>query len=66
MSAGVTRGAIEEPGREFLGRHRRATFWMLVGGLAGGAGYKALNTADSMIGHRNPRYEDFGWAAARG
>jgi adenosylcobinamide-phosphate synthase len=36
-----------------------------LGGLAGGAVYKAINTADSMIGHRTPRHEAFGWAAAR-
>ncbi len=40
-------------------------FWMAVGGLAGGAAYKAANTADSMIGHRTPKHEAFGWAAAR-
>lgn len=63
--AGVTRGAIESLAENFSDGIVAPTFWMLVGGLAGGAGYKALNTADSMIGHRNPRYEDFGWAAAR-
>ncbi|TIQ81220.1 MAG: cobalamin biosynthesis protein, partial [Mesorhizobium sp.] len=36
-----------------------------VGGLAGGVAYKAANTADSMIGHRTPRHEAFGRAAAR-
>ncbi len=36
-----------------------------MGGLPGGALYKAINTADSMIGHRTPRHEAFGWAAAR-
>ena len=35
-----------------------------LGGLVGGALYKAANTADSMIGHRTPRHEAFGWAAA--
>ncbi|WP_292435378.1 cobalamin biosynthesis protein, partial [Mesorhizobium sp.] len=39
--------------------------WTGVGGLAGGAAYKAANTADSMIGHRTPKYEAFGRAAAR-
>ena len=34
-------------------------------GLPGIAVYKAINTADSMIGHKSPRYIDFGWAAAR-
>jgi len=36
-----------------------------VAGLPGAALYKAINTADSMIGHRTARYADFGWAAAR-
>ena len=39
--------------------------WLTVAGLAGGAVYKAINTADSMIGHRTPRHEAFGTAAAR-
>jgi len=37
----------------------------VLGGLVGGALYKAVNTADSMIGHRDDRYAAFGWAAAR-
>ena len=40
-------------------------FWGALFGLPGIAGYKAINTLDSMIGYRNARYEDFGWAAAR-
>lgn len=40
-------------------------FWGLVLGLPGIAAYKAINTMDSMIGHRNERYEAFGKAAAR-
>jgi len=40
-------------------------FWLAVGGLAGGVAYKAINTADSMIGHRTPRHSDFGFAAAK-
>ncbi len=63
--AGVTRGAIESLAENFSDGIVAPTFWMLVGGLAGGASYKALNTADSMIGHRTPRHEAFGWAAAR-
>ena len=38
---------------------------MALAGLPGGAAYKAINTADSMIGHRTPRHEAFGFAAAR-
>ncbi|MBU2958733.1 adenosylcobinamide-phosphate synthase CbiB [Paracoccus sp. 1_MG-2023] len=40
-------------------------FWAAVAGLPGIAAYKAINTLDSMIGHRTPRHEAFGWAAAR-
>ena len=40
-------------------------FWFLVGGLPLMMLYKITNTADSMIGHRTPRHEAFGWAAAR-
>jgi adenosylcobinamide-phosphate synthase len=41
------------------------TFWIAVGGVTGGVLYKLINTADSMIGHRTPRHEAFGWASAR-
>ncbi|MCG6120524.1 MAG: adenosylcobinamide-phosphate synthase CbiB [Blastomonas sp.] len=40
-------------------------FWFLVAGLPGLLLCKAVNTADSMIGHRDARYLHFGWAAAR-
>ncbi|TMV59663.1 cobalamin biosynthesis protein, partial [Thioclava sp. BHET1] len=39
-------------------------FWGALFGLPGIAGYKAINTLDSMIGHRSPRHEAFGWASA--
>jgi adenosylcobinamide-phosphate synthase len=39
--------------------------WLAIAGLPGAALYKAINTADSIIGHRTRRYEAFGWAAAR-
>ncbi|MEM8853900.1 MAG: adenosylcobinamide-phosphate synthase CbiB [Pseudomonadota bacterium] len=40
-------------------------FWFAVGGLGGLVAYKVVNTADSMIGHRTPRHEAFGFAAAK-
>ncbi|WP_163362765.1 cobalamin biosynthesis protein, partial [Klebsiella aerogenes] len=40
-------------------------FWMTVAGLPGALAYKAVNTADSMIGHKTERHLAFGWASAR-
>lgn len=40
-------------------------FYLALGGPALAMAYKAVNTLDSMIGHRNERYRNFGWAAAR-
>jgi adenosylcobinamide-phosphate synthase len=40
-------------------------FWLTVAGLPGALAYKAVNTADSMIGHKSERHLAFGWAAAR-
>ncbi|MDX8524000.1 adenosylcobinamide-phosphate synthase CbiB [Mesorhizobium sp. MSK_1335] len=63
--AGVARAAIESLAENFSDGIVAPAFWTGIGGLAGGAAYKAANTADSMIGHRTPQYEAFGRAAAR-
>jgi adenosylcobinamide-phosphate synthase len=63
--AGVARAAIESLAENFSDGVVAPVFWMLLGGLPGAAIYKAINTADSMIGHRTERHQDFGWAAAR-
>jgi adenosylcobinamide-phosphate synthase len=64
-AAGVARAAIESLAENFSDGVVAPAFWLAATGLAGGAAYKAINTADSMIGHRTPRHEAFGWAAAR-
>ncbi|MCJ8141953.1 adenosylcobinamide-phosphate synthase CbiB [Ancylobacter sp. A5.8] len=63
--AGVARAAIESLAENFSDGIVAPALWMAVGGLGGAAAYKAVNTADSMIGHRNRRYLEFGWASAR-
>lgn len=63
--AAVGRAAIESLAENFSDGVVAPAFWLAVGGLVGGAAYKAANTADSMIGHRTSRHEAFGWAAAR-
>jgi adenosylcobinamide-phosphate synthase len=64
-AAGVARAAIESLAENFSDAVVAPVIWMVIGGLPGAALYKAINTADSMIGHRTPRHEAFGWAAAR-
>ena len=63
--AGVARAAIESLAENFSDGVVAPILWTALGGLTGGALYKAINTADSMIGHRDERYIAFGWAAAR-
>ena len=63
--AGVARAAIESLAENFSDGVVAPILWTALGGLVGGALYKAINTADSMIGHRDERYSAFGWAAAR-
>jgi adenosylcobinamide-phosphate synthase len=63
--AGVARAAVESLAENFSDGVVAPVFWLVIGGLPGAALYKAINTADSMIGHRTPRHQAFGWAAAR-
>ncbi|MHB0953580.1 MAG: adenosylcobinamide-phosphate synthase CbiB [Allorhizobium sp.] len=62
---GVCRAAIESLAENFADGVVAPAFWYAVAGLPGVLAYKMLNTADSMIGHKNEKYADFGWASAR-
>lgn len=62
---GVARSAIESAAENLSDGVVAPAFCFLVAGLPGILIYKLINTADSMIGYRTPRYVDFGWAAAR-
>jgi adenosylcobinamide-phosphate synthase len=63
--SGVASAALESLAESFNDGIVAPAFWLLIGGLPGLFAYKALNTADSLIGHREPRWRMFGWAAAR-
>ncbi|WP_172626847.1 adenosylcobinamide-phosphate synthase CbiB [Bradyrhizobium ivorense] len=63
--AGIARAAIESLAENASDGIVAPVFWGAVFGLPGIVGYKAINTLDSMIGHRTERHEAFGWAAAR-
>jgi adenosylcobinamide-phosphate synthase len=63
--AAISRAAIESLAESFCDGIVAPLFWLALAGLPGVLAYKAINTADSMIGHKTPRYLAFGWAAAR-
>ena len=62
---GIATAALESLAESFNDGVVAPAAWLAFGGLPGLFAYKAVNTADSMIGHREPRWRSFGWAAAR-
>ena len=62
---GVARAALESLAENTSDGIIAPLFWGVIFGLPGIAAYKAINTLDSMIGHKTPRYQDFGWFSAR-
>lgn len=63
--AGIARAALESLAENTSDGIVAPLFWGALFGLPGIVAYKAINTLDSMIGHRTPRHEEFGWASAR-
>ena len=61
----VARATIESVAENLSDGVIAPLFWLLVGGPVAMAGYKAVNTLDSMFGHRNDRYRELGWCSAR-
>ena len=61
----IARAAIESLAENFADGVVAPALWCALLGLPGIMLYKAINTADSMVGHRTPRHERYGWAAAR-
>lgn len=63
--AGLTRAALESVAENTSDAQVAPLLWAATGGVPAVLGYRAVNTLDSMVGHRSPRYGRFGWAAAR-
>jgi adenosylcobinamide-phosphate synthase len=64
-AAGVSAAALESLAESFNDGIVAPTFWFLIAGLPGLFAYKVINTADSLIGHKEERWRAFGWTAAR-
>ncbi|MEM6390284.1 MAG: adenosylcobinamide-phosphate synthase CbiB [Pseudomonadota bacterium] len=63
--AAVSRAAIESAAENLSDGVIAPLFWFAIAGLPGMLAYKAVNTADSMIGYLTPKHAEFGWAAAK-
>ncbi|MEH7073206.1 adenosylcobinamide-phosphate synthase CbiB [Neobacillus drentensis] len=61
----IARGAIETVAENTSDGVTAPMFWALIGGAPLAMIYRAANTCDSMVGHMNDRYKEFGWASAR-
>jgi adenosylcobinamide-phosphate synthase len=63
--AELTRAGVESVAENTSDAIVGALIWAAIAGPAGAAGYRAANTLDAIVGHRTPRYAEFGWASAR-
>lgn len=63
--AEITRGAVETVAENTVDGITAPLFFALIGGAPLALAYKAVNTLDSMVGYRNARYNEFGYASAR-
>jgi adenosylcobinamide-phosphate synthase len=61
----VARAAVESVAENTVDAVVAPALWAAVAGAPGALGYRAVNTLDSMVGHRSPRYANYGWASAR-
>ncbi|MEA2932557.1 MAG: adenosylcobinamide-phosphate synthase [Actinomycetota bacterium] len=63
--AGIVRAVVESVAENTVDAVVAPALWAAAFGGAGALGYRAVNTLDSMVGHRSERYERYGWASAR-
>ncbi len=64
-AAELARAAVESVAENTVDAVVAPACWGAAWGAPGALGYRAANTLDAMVGHRSPRYEEFGWASAR-
>lgn len=62
---GVRRAALETLAENTADGVVAPLFYLALGGVPLAMAYKAVNTLDSMVGYKNERYREFGWASAR-
>jgi adenosylcobinamide-phosphate synthase len=64
-AAELSRAAVESVAENSVDAVTASLFWASVGGAPAVLAHRAVNTLDAMVGHRDPRYQRFGWASAR-
>ena len=64
-ASGIAAAVIESVAENSVDAVIAPAFWAAIAGAPGAAAYRAINTMDAMVGHRDEKYGNFGWAAAR-
>ena len=61
----IVRGTVETVAENTSDGITAPLFWALIGGAPLAMVYRAINTCDSMVGYKNEKYSEFGWASAQ-
>ena len=63
--SGITRATVETVAENIVDGIAAPLFYAFIGGVPLAMAYKAVNTLDSMVGYKNDKYREFGWASAK-